>query len=198
MAYGGQCVTIDSALLRPTWCVACSTTPELSALYLMQGLAKAEVCCVGNYHPCCPPALASNASLQYLPHSVVSTLSHCPLLSSLPPPLITLPYFSSSLSSFFLLPPLPLLPLPLLPLPPSPPTLLLNFFLPLPFTLKVKSGWMTLTVHLGMRYWMNAVTGAGGFITVGTAVTWVSCVDQVSGRLLYPIVTIAICNGNNF
>ena len=62
---GGQYVTMDLGLLRPAWCVACSTTPKLSALYLMQGLAKEEVCCVGDYYPCCPPALASNTSLQY-------------------------------------------------------------------------------------------------------------------------------------
>jgi len=122
MAYGGQCVMIDSALLRPMWCVACSTSPELSALYLMQGLAKAEVCCVSDYHPCCPPALASNTSIQcfYLlssfgrtyPLSLSSSVSsassphYSPLflpfsLLPLPPPSLAPPSSPSPSSSSF-------------------------------------------------------------------------------------------------
>ena len=103
-AYGGQCVTIDSALLRLAWCVVCSTTPELSALWLMQGLGKAEVCRVCDYCPCCPPDPASsNTSIpsltwSYLRSALVFSASS-PLYSTFlysPPPLsLSLPPPSS-------------------------------------------------------------------------------------------------------
>jgi len=97
--------------------------------------------------------------------------------------LSSLLHFSLSISFLYSLSLLPDLPFPS----PSPLPFALSFLLPIPFTLKVKSGWMMLTVQLGMRSWKNAITGAGGFITVSTAVMWAWSVAQVSQGIFHHI-----------